>query len=523
MSYNTMEFFIFLLIFLVVYFLMPNKKLRLAVVFAGNIYFYQTAGFSKLFIILGVSVIVYVTSRILENIYAGFEKEKVDLSPKEQVAVLAGYKKRCKKWIWLSLILIVGMLVYVKVGRIFSWEEVESIKQFSVGKLLVPLGISYYTFSSVAYIMDIYWRKTKCEHNYFKLVTCMTYFPHIIQGPIGRYDKLMKQFSELPGYDNKRVCFGLQLLLYGTFKKMVIADRLALYTGTVFASPDEFAGIEIFIAVVLCAVQLYADFSGCMDMVCGVAQTMGITLDQNFNHPFFSRSAAEFWRRWHITLGAWYKDYILMPIATNKKFMTMTSKIRKKVGVKASQFFSTAVPAIVVWILTGMWHGTGLPYLFWGLYWGTIIILATTFAPELKKLTELLHINVESWGYKLFQMLRTFMFFCIGRMFTVAGPISGCILLWKQLFAEHRLYTLFDGSLYTHGLDQKNFYVCLFGMLIMLAVSIMQETGMKIREEIAASPIVFRWIIYYGAIVLILIFGMYGSAYDASNFVYGGF
>lgn len=523
MSYNTIEFFIFLFVFLILYLIIPRPLPKQAVILTGNFIFYCYAGTSTFVIVFGVSVIVYATSRILELIYSGYEKKKGELTPSEQVALLAKYKKRCKPFLWLSIILIVGMLVYVKIGKVYEWEEVELLEEFSFGKLIVPLGISYYTFSSVGYLLDIYWRKAKCQHNYLKLFACMTYFPHIVQGPICRYDKLMKQFDCLPGYDNKRVCYGLQLLLWGTFKKMVIADRMVLFINTVMAEPELFAGVEIFLTVAGSAIWLYADFSGCMDMVTGVAQVMGVTLDKNFNQPFFSKSAPEFWRRWHITLGAWYKDYILMPIATNHKFMKAGVFIRKKVGVRASRFFSTAIPAMVVWVLTGMWHGTGMPYLVWGLYWGALIILSSTFEPEFKALNKLFGFRVESLGFQVFRMIRTFLLFCIGRMFTMAGTLEGMRLLWERLFAEPRLYTLFDGSLYTHGLDQKNFYVVLFGLTIMWLVSILHERGVKIRDEIASMPLVVRWPIYYGAIVLILIFGVYGVGFDAMNFAYGAF
>lgn len=526
MSYNSIPFLGFIIVLFAIYFLMPNVRLRQIVIFLANIVFYVTAGAAQglIFLVL-TSLVVYFASRCIEKVYKGYEKEIAveGITPKEKMALLAGYKKKCRKYLYTSLVIVIGILVYIKVGRTFHWTEVKTIPELGIMKILVPLGISYYTFSSVGYLLDNYWRKAKCEHDYFKLLTCMTYFPHIVQGPIGRYDKLMKQFDALPGFDYKRVCFGLQLLLWGTFKKMVVADRLSLYTNTILQDPLSYAGIEIFLAVVLCVVQLYADFSGCMDMVCGVSQVLGVTLDKNFNHPFFSRGAAEFWRRWHITLGSWFKDYILMPIATNPKFLKATMNVKKRFGLRMSQVFSTAVPATAVWILTGLWHGTGKSYLAWGLYWDALIIGAVMFAPELKKLNQFLHINTESTGFRVFQMIRTFFLFAMGRMFTVTPyGVHGFIYLWKQMLTEHRLWTLFDGSLYTHGLDQKNFYVALFGMLLMWAVSLMQEKC-SVREKLAESPLVLRWIVYYGAILLILIFGMYGAAYDASSFVYGGF
>ncbi len=524
MTYNSLQFILFFAVFLCIYLLMPHVRLRQLVILIGNLLFYKLAGsFSMLAVLIATSLLVYITGRIIEHIYAGYEVQKEGLTPKEATALFAGYKKRARKFLILSFAVILGILLYVKIGKLAGFTQVVTLREFTNWKhVLIPLGISYYTFSSIGYLLDIYWKKAKCEHDYFKLVTCMTYFPHIVQGPIGRYPKLLKQFDELPAFSYERVCFGLQRMLWGLFKKMVVADRLSMYTRAVFSAPAQFAGFEIFLAVFLCTFELYADFSGCMDIVIGVAETMGITLDENFKRPFFSKNAAEFWRRWHITLGTWFKDYIYMPIAMSPRFMKLSVNIRKKHGNRIGQIFASAIPLAVVWLLTGLWHGTGADYIVWGLYWGLLIILGTILAPNFKKWTERLHIDTESFGWRLFQMLRTFCLFGIGRMLTVTGSLSGFVTLVRGLFREHRLWTLFDGSLTSHGLDSKNFLIALIGILFIWVADLLGER-FRIRQTLAKQPLPLRWLIYYVGIILVLIFGIYGSAYDASNFVYGGF
>ncbi len=525
MAYHSLQFILFFALFLILYLLMPRVRLRQIVILIGNVVFYKlSSGFNMLAVLVGTSLVIYVAGRIMEHIYAGYEAEKEGLAPKEAATLFAGYKKRAKKFLLLAFLVILGILFYVKIGKLLGFKEVGKISLLlkKPGRVLIPLGLSYYTFSGIGYLLDIYWKKAKCEHDYFKLLVCMTYFPHIVQGPIGRYDKLMKQFGELPGFSYERVCFGLQRMLWGLFKKMVVADRLSLFTGAVFAAPTRFAGFEIFLAALLCTVELYADFSGCMDIVIGAAQTMGITLDENFRQPFFSKSAAEFWRRWHITLGAWFKDYVYMPIAMSPRFMKKAVGIRKKYGNRAGQVFSSAIPLAVVWLLTGLWHGTGADYVVWGCYWGLLITLGTILAPDFKKWAGKLHISTESFGFQLFRMARTLALFSIGRMLTVTGSLKGFANLFSGLFKEHRLWTLFDGSLYRHGLDYKNFCVALVGILLIWA-SDMLGGHMQIRETLAKQPLPLRWLIYYGGIVLVLIFGMYGAAFEASNFVYGGF
>ncbi len=523
MTYNSLPFVAFFACFAALYLVMPGIRLRQAVILLGSLAFYLFAGSPHaLIMIAAVSAVVYAASRAIDRVYAGYESEKEGLTPKEAAALFAGYKKRGRKILVPALLLIAGSLVYVKTARLLGFTQVKSIPDLlSFRTYLVPLGISYYTFSSVGYLLDIYWKKAKCERNWLRLLLCMTFFPHIVQGPISRYDRLLKQLDRLPGFSYERVCFGLQRMLWGYFKKIAVADRIALFTSTVFADIESYAGMEILIAVMLCAVELYADFSGCMDIVLGAAQLMGITLEENFKQPFFSRSAAEFWRRWHITLGAWFKDYIYMPIAMSPRFMKTSVNLRKKHGNRAGQIFSAAVPLAVVWLLTGLWHGTGPDYIVWGCYWGVIIILGTILAPEFKKLAERLRIDTESFGWRLFQMTRTFALFCIGRMLTVTGSLTGFAALVHGLFRNPKLWVLFNGSLYKHGLNQKNFYVVLFGILLIWTADMLQAR-IRIRENLAAQPIVLRWLVYYAAVLLVLVFGKYGSAFNASDFIYGG-
>ena len=523
MTYNSIYFILFLAVFLSIYFIVPRVGMRQGVILIGNFVFYRFAGgLNCLLIIIGTSVIVYFISRWMEKIYSGYDSKKESLSKKDQTAALAEYKKRCKKVLILGLCFVLGILIYIKTGNLLGWYEVTAIADLRVKTIIVPLGVSYYTFSAVGYMLDVYWRKTKCERNYLKLLMCMTFFPIIVEGPISKYNNLIKQFNELPKFNYERACYGFQLIIWGEIKKTVVADRLIIYSNYVFSNLDAFAGMEVLIAILFNAIAIYADFSGCMDIVCGVAQVMGISLEPNFRQPFFSKSAAEFWRRWHITLGAWFKDYVYMPIAMSPKFMKVGFEVRKRFGNRAGQIVSSAVPLAIVWILTGLWHGTGANYLVWGCYWGMLIILSNAFSKELTKLTEILHINTDTFAYSLFQMIRTFAIFCIGRIFTAKDTVGGAVQIIKRLFAQARLWVLFDDSLYNYGLDQKDFYVALFGVIIIWLVDIFQQKC-SIRENISKQPIVLRWTIYYGAIMFLLIFGLWGTSYNASSFIYGNF
>ncbi|MFI3173443.1 MAG: MBOAT family O-acyltransferase, partial [Eubacteriales bacterium] len=416
MAYNATAFWIVLPIFLGIYLLLRNQTAKRVWILFGSIIFYIWSGPAALAIVLGTSLIIYGITRRIDGIYSKYDVEKDGLSPKEQAVLFACYKKKTLKYVWLALVLILGIWIAVKVGKLLEFDTVETfVEMFSGTGIIVPLGISYYTLSSVGYLMDVYWRKTKPEKNILNLISAMIYFPHIMQGPISKYQDLISQMKNLPSVEYNRVCYGLQLMVWGYIKKMVIADRLVLYTATVFATPKDFAGVEVLIAVILCTIQLYADFSGCMDIVRGISQVLGIELAENFRQPFFAKSAQEFWARWHITLGTWTKDYIYLPIAMNPKFMKCTRTLKKSGKAWLSSFLKAFCPLITVWIFTGLWHGTGIDYLAWGLYWCTIMTLSKELEPLGKKMVGKLRINTEAVYYRKWMSIRTVMFFGIGR------------------------------------------------------------------------------------------------------------
>ncbi|MDO5702258.1 MAG: MBOAT family O-acyltransferase [Lachnospiraceae bacterium] len=523
MTYNSLFFVTFFTAFLIIYLLMPHPVMRQIVILAGNVFFYKFAGgLNPMMVLIASAFLVYLITLRMDSIYRQFEREAEGLTRKEQIPLLAAYKKRTRIYLTLGVIVLIGVLVYVKVGRYVGLEEVAHLKDLSFAKIIVPLGISYYTFSAVGYMADVYWRKAKAERNLLTLIACMTYFPTIVQGPIGRYDRVMQQFHELPGFRYERVCHGLQRMWWGFFKKAVIADRITPVTSMIFADIFSYAGVEVFLAVIGNVIAIYMDFSGCMDIVIGAAETMGVTLDENFRQPFFSKSAAEFWRRWHITLGAWAKDYVYKPIAMNPRFMKLTGKIRKSFGAKAANVFASAVPLLIVWLLTGLWHGTGKNYIVWGLYWGTVITLSRIFEKELKAIPKKLNMKTESFGYGFFQMLRTCILFAIGRMITACPAGRSVLLVLGQMFSEPRFGKLFDGSLYTYGINEKNMHVVIIGIAIVWFVDIL-SSKFDVRAKLDEQPLVFRWVLYYLLVMSVIIFGIYGNAYDATAFVYGGF
>lgn len=507
MSFVDYIFIPFMFLAVILYFQVPMKW-RWVMLLAVSLVFYCSWGIALLPFVTCAVLLAWAASLWMERQYnhldeqlkAGIWSDRAEQGRQRQKV-----KNRCKYVLWLTAAILVAILAASKMHWI------------SIG---VPLGISYYTMSLIGYMADVYWRKEKAEHNYFSLLLFAVYFPKILEGPISKHRLVAEQLREGHAFDYQRFCFGLQRVLWGYFKKLAIADRLNILVSTVFTDYESYHGAAFVVAAVFGAFQLYCDFSGCMDIALGISEVFGITIEENFNRPFFSKTAAEFWRRWHITLGVWFKDYIYMPLVISPRLIRGSGKIRKKCGKRAGKAFVTVIPLLTVWILTGVWHGTGWNYVAWGLYWGGIIIVSTVFEPELLKLTRLLRIDTKTRGWQLFQTVRTFCLFVGSRLLTIPTDLNITWYVLRRIFKKFAPWELVDGTLYTLGLERPDFIFAILALVLLFYVSKKEEEGFSFRERIAKLPLVCRWIVYYGAILAVLIFGVYGAGYNAAAFVY---
>lgn len=526
MSFNSYTFLLFLGVTALVYYMLP-AKCRSWVILAANLVFYFSWGVEKLIFFMATTIVVYISGILIGRQYDEMNAiiEENGLKGKEKSALTAQYRKTCKRYLLAAVVILIAALCYCKYTDMIT-ELISSIRggaqDISV-KIIVPLGISYYTFSSIGYLLDIYWRKKTYERNYLNLLTCMSFFPQIVQGPITRYPKLLDQMNDLKGFDYDRFCRALQLMLWGYFKKLVIADRILVVVNQVFDHMAYYRGLVFVVAIMASAVWLYADFSGCMDIVQGIAELFGIELEKNFEEPFSAKSTAEFWRRWHITLGAWFKDYVFFPLSISSLNIRFSKFFKAHFGNRAGRAAAVTLPLFVVWLLTGVWHGTGLNYVVWGLYYGLIIILSTIFQPEFTKLTDKLHIDTKSRGWECFCMARTFLIFCGGRLLTVPGTLENTSIVIRRTLSLWNPWIFFDGTLFDLGLNEPNVWLLVVSMAIMGYVGHLHVNGVHIREQIEKRHIVIRWAIYLTAVFAVLIFGMYGAGYTASDFIYAGF
>ncbi len=513
MSLISFQFFVFIGAVLLLYYLIPLRT-RWVVLLCASFFFYACSGWRSFLFVLCAGVSAY---------FAGLwiEKEIAASGAADGKEEKAARKKRAAIPLITGIVILLAMLFYSKVIHSLIYMLADTPETgLSAFLIIVPLGISYYTFSLIGYLADVYWKKDRAEHNLFRLLLYMTYFPHILQGPIPRHGKLGPQLSQGHTFSYRKFCFGLQRSLWGYFKKLVIADRLAVIVNELFGNSAKYEGGIFLVAIAASVFQLYTDFSGCMDIVIGISECFGIELEENFRRPFFSRSASEFWRRWHSTLGMWFKDYVYMPLVVSPLLAGIAKTVQNRKGRKAARNVMTAVPLAVVWLLTGLWHGTGPDYIVWGIYWGSIIILTGVFAPQIKKLNSLLHVEAGSELWKKWQMFRTFLIFAMGRLITAPGSLKKSAGIFCSILTKWTPWVFTDGTIYRIGLDRADYVVVLLGLLLIWRISCRQEQGQNIREMVAALPLPLRWILYYGLFFSIILFGFYGPGYNSGSFMY---
>lgn len=529
MGYTSVSYLCgFLMAAFLCYTIVPVKhKWKVLLVFSYLFYFIN----SKQYIIFlfASTLSIYFGGRKLNKIDDRFSEAKKGLT-KEEKKELKNLTGRQKKAVCVAIVLFnFGLLVFLKYSK-FLASTVEAVLgllrlnvKIPMHNLLLPLGISFYTMSAVSYIVDVYRGKYKASSHLGKVALFLSFFPHIVEGPIGRFDLLSEQLFEGHKFDYQRTAFGFQLILWGLFKKMVLADRANMMVHTVFENYKEYSGVYILITMLLYTLQLYAEFSGCMDIVSGSAELFGVELAENFRRPFLSRSISEFWRRWHMTLGAWFRDYVFYSVSLSKTFTKFSKKVREKMNPFFAGLLPVSVSMLAVWLGTGIWHGASWKYVVYGLYYYLLMLLGMLFEPVFRSFFEKAHINRESKVIHCLQLIRTFILVNIGMLLFRADTIKSFLYMLVSIFRDFSLIPIRDGDILNVGLDLYDFLLLIIGVVILFLVGLYKEKEHRIREELAQSNIVFRWMVYYGLIFALLIFGAYGSHYATTGFIYAQF
>ena len=488
MSYASIEFLLFVLVLVFIYYVFP-KKYRYIVLLIGSLIFYYLFSGKYIIFILLSSIITYFGGKLIEK-----------------------YTDKRKLILILSILLNLSFLLVLKYNNFFG----DMFRVIGVNipykKFILPIGISYYTLETISYLTDIYRKRMKAESNYLKVLLFLVYFPQIVEGPIASYSRLSKTLFNTEKFNYDNFVSSFVLIGWGFVKKLVIADRAGIFVSKVFE--NNYGGILLVIGVILYTLQIYADFSGCIDIVTGVSELFGVKLDENFRRPFFSKSIQEFWRRWHITLGTWLKEYVFYPISLSKINMKLNLKLMKMKSKYLSKFIITAFPLFFVWFFNGMWHGASFKYVVYGLYYYVLMMIGILLEPIFKKIISIFKVNTEVWSYKFFQAIRTILIVCFGMFLFRVDSFAQMGLM---------LHSKASAALFSLGLKKADFVLLIVGAFIMLIVGVMQEFNINIRKELQKQNLIFKWLMYYIIIFSIIIFGIYGKGYDAASFIYGGF
>ena len=380
MLFTSYGFIAFLAVLFVLYYLIP-KRFQWLLLLAADIVFYACAGWKGLCFMAATIVVSWAATNLMG---ASLAKQKAFLKSDEGKALeraeRKAYKKQCEKRrkviFVLALVADLGILAALKYTN-FLITNVNALFSAEIAAVdwVLPLGISFYTFQTVSYVIDVYWEKVEPEKNILRVALFTSFFPLLIQGPISRFGDLKDTLFAEHKANFKQISFGLQRVLWGYFKKLVIADRLLVAVTALCGDPATYTGAYVFIGAVLYAAELYADFTGGIDITIGVAQVLGIKVKENFIRPYFSRNIAEYWRRWHISMGTWFKDYIFYPLSVAPWLLKLSKSARKKISDGFGRKLSVYVSTIVTWFLTGLWHGAAWQYVVFGLLHGIILCM----------------------------------------------------------------------------------------------------------------------------------------------------
>lgn len=491
MIFNSIDFLFFFPFVTLIYFLVP-KKLRYIWLLGASYYFYMCWNVKYVLLLLGSTLTTWLAGWLVH----AFSNTKA-----KKLAVAA------------CVAINIGILFFFKYfnfftdtcNRILSKLNIQIIEtSFDV---LLPVGISFYTFQALGYILDVYRGKVEPEKNPLRYALFVSFFPQLVAGPIERSENLLKQVREVDkikvwNYEN--VTSGLTLMVWGLFVKMVIADRVAILVDTVFEGVYMYGTVALVAGAIGFALQIYCDFMGYSTIAVGAAKVMGFTLMENFETPYFATSISDFWRRWHISLSSWFRDYVYIPLGGNR-----CSKLRK--------YFNL----LVTFGVSGLWHGANWTYIFWGLLHGVYQIVGEITKPARNWFLRKTQAKTESFSFKLAQIAGTFIFVDIAWIFFRAGSLSIAVEYCKRMFTKWDPWSLFNGEIYTLGLDRFEFNILIVAALALFLVDLIKYFKKQtITEFLQEQCIWFRWGVILVLIFTTIIYGMYGIQFESAQFIY---
>lgn len=486
MLFNSFDFLVFFPIVALGYFVIPHK-IRHVWLLVASYYFYMCWNASYAILILFSTVITYGCGLVLEKAEQKWKKPVIALCIAVNIGILVFFK-------------YLDFLTYSLAAMLRTVNIEPVIPTFDI---LLPVGISFYTFQALGYILDVYRGETEAEHNFLKYALFVSFFPQLVAGPIERSKDLLVQFKEKHTFCVEQARDGLMLMMWGYFLKMVLGDRIAVIVDEIYANTGEYGGWYLIVATLLFAIQIYCDFAGYSTIAMGAAKVMGFRLTDNFESPYMSQSVTEFWRRWHVTLSAWFRDYVYIPLGGNRK-----GKLRKYVN------------CMLVFALSGLWHGANWSFVVWGLLNGVYQVVGDLLKPLRNKLVGWCGMDRSLLSHKIYRTIGTFLLIDFAWIFFRAESLGKAFQIIDSMLHAENMHILFDDSFYRLGLDWKNCMVMLLAIAVLLLVDGLKYHGICVRKVICSQELWFRWLVCIAGIVIVFVFGMWGSGYDEKAFIY---
>lgn len=484
MGYVSLPYYALVIVLVLFYYILP-RDFRWLVLLLGSGYFYYSLidDVTTLAIFGSCIFFAYAFGRI---IYQQYHNRR-----------LHPFIKRIT--LWTGIILSSFPLIISRCVELFEVER-EDIS------LLIPVGVSFYTMEMISYLVDIYRGEYRTEKSLLRFALYISFFPLVIQGPISRFEQMHPQLMEGNDFAFDNIVRGMQSILWGFFLKYMIADKAAVVVNAVFDNYAEYTGFYVLLGAVLYSIQLYTDFQSCVSISQGVAQLFGIEVMDNFNHPYFAASIRDFWRRWHISLSFWLRDYVYIPLGGNRK-----GTGRKYVNLAITFFVS------------GLWHGGSVKYIFWGLLHASYQMFGGVFENVKKRVLQVTGLSQNSYPQKIAEAVVTDFLVMVAWIIFRAEDLGAGLKMIRSMFGVFNPWVLFSDAFLQIGLNQKEWHILTVSIVLLGIISALQEKGISIRGWINRQTLAVRWAIYFCCIWSIWLFGTYGFGFDARDFIYGGF
>ena len=528
--FTSAHFLLFLLSLFVVYHFTP-QKFRWSALLLGSMVFYAFAGPVFLLYIGTTIVTTYFCTMQMNRIWATCDQACALTDDKQaRKQYKAEAKAQSKKWLVLALVIVLGLLAMVKytdfvianTNVLLGWVGAD--RSFGFMRFALPMGISFYTFQTVGYLLDVHRQKSKPLTNPLKLALFVSFFPQVVQGPISRFDMLGKTLYSGENLRMDNLTRGAMRVLVGFFKKLVIADRLWPALSVLITYPEYYTGAYYLFSIGLYAVILFMDFTGGIDITIGVAEMFGIKMPENFNRPFYSRSIQEYWTRWHITMYTWFRDYLFYPMTLSKGMLRLTKFARRTLGDGLGKRLPVHLSLLWVWFLTGLWHGATWNFIAWGLANGIVIMLAQELTPLKNKFHARFSAAKTNRLFIAAQIFWTFWLMNLIRSFDIYEGVRFTFRMMGSIVTDFGL-----ADFLTRGVSELTLYTADYiaagaGLLVIFWLSYLGRGEVDFRDRLQGE---FFWPARYAVVGLLffmtLVLGAYGHGYDARQFIYNQF